>query len=1123
MNSFEKLLNPNNKDKRIEGKDNSHHNQQAANSKSDENNKIKKSIIVKNISMINKKNNTNENDDKAEKKVSQTSTETKEKRESKSMTSDKYKNIPSKVKRYLMGNQYENDNKNNKLSSSEDKENKQELDEKPIQINTNTMLNIITNKESRINNGKKYKKNEDNFHYKLNLKKGYYEKGRRQKKKGKSRGFKKNEEKKEIDYFGGMIVNEEIEINEVNDNIKSIPNNTEGKIPYFSEGYLNKEYKTQAQGRNISTPQKSPILTQKLSTIFKTNNNKKEYFQSAIRTQCKELKNIIHNEKNENEGIEKKLFFSIVEENESNNQVKEGNLLKNNFTSKPNTNIDPEIIDDFLTDEEVNSLEDEILLKVLEDNFSFKTFLPCQLNSIKHILNSKSCLTVISKGKGLCYQLPSLVFDGFTVYISPYVNKLHKHLLSLPDCLSGACLTGMTSTANRMEILDAIKEKKIKILFLTPERFIIEYLNEAFKEIRLICIDEPIQFSCIIENNVSFQKAQYFSIQSIIKENFQSTPILLLSSISDNKSITSIMRTFQIEEKETNTSLIQINENNNEEKIKEKVKERIGMMIFKEEEAKKNEMLKRIIKSQYLTQNKHFQGQILIICNFKKKSDEISFFLNQNSCNCISYHSGKTEQEKQSILFNFNSRKVKILVTTSQFLYGISKENDVKTIIFYDIPSNESIFLAYDFLKSSITSNISNDVLDMKYIHGNIFFIISDEDYYFQRNLLLSDYVDKDFINKVWEYILSSTSSFSSLNQSTGMRMKRSISNTKPEFDIDKHIKKIVFPITFTLSFSSFHDLFDGWKKNYIILYFSELSKNQKLKEMGFDLEILGIVPCIIGLRFYNKSFEETVSSENDENLSILFKISKETNGVYKFNTLEACLRLNLKPICLLKLLYDYQVRKVLYYEAKEEGMIFSIKKVPLEIDFSYIIDISVESIMKSIVYNINKLDFLYVTLRNYTIIKSDILKNERLIDDKTIKCVEDNKGIFDYVNLLLTELSKGMILNENVFSHDFLNENQKMTRPILMIESQKEKSNLSKDIMSIVNDDKQGNSVSSNLISILKLLFGISTSKNNFHISHRLWGSYKQYDYFQVYDYIKNVLEKMNDHEGNMSILKLK
>jgi ATP-dependent DNA helicase RecQ len=62
---------------------------------------------------------------------------------------------------------------------------------------------------------------------------------------------------------------------------------------------------------------------------------------------------------------------------------------------------------------------------ILKETFGYDTFRPLQREVIENVLARRDTLAVMPTGGGKsCYQIPSLMFDGLTVVVSPLISFL---------------------------------------------------------------------------------------------------------------------------------------------------------------------------------------------------------------------------------------------------------------------------------------------------------------------------------------------------------------------------------------------------------------------------------------------------------------------------------------------------------------------------------------------------------------------------------------------------------------------------------------------------------------------------------------------------------------------------
>jgi ATP-dependent DNA helicase RecQ len=112
-------------------------------------------------------------------------------------------------------------------------------------------------------------------------------------------------------------------------------------------------------------------------------------------------------------------------------------------------------------------------LQALDKYFGYKSFRVGQKEIIDAILQGNNVLAVLptGAGKSICYQIPSLVSENFSIVISPLIALMKDQVDSLNKNEALAAFINSTMSFYEAEdVLQNISYGKIKLLYVAPER-----------------------------------------------------------------------------------------------------------------------------------------------------------------------------------------------------------------------------------------------------------------------------------------------------------------------------------------------------------------------------------------------------------------------------------------------------------------------------------------------------------------------------------------------------------------------------------------------------------------------------------------------------------------------------
>ena len=114
------------------------------------------------------------------------------------------------------------------------------------------------------------------------------------------------------------------------------------------------------------------------------------------------------------------------------------------------------------------------LLKALKRYFSFDAFLDNQAEIVSSIADGADLCVVMptGAGKSLCYQLPLLLKERYSIVVSPLISLMKDQVDSLLEKnIPAACINTSVSMAEQYDAMRRAAGGEVKLLYVAPERF----------------------------------------------------------------------------------------------------------------------------------------------------------------------------------------------------------------------------------------------------------------------------------------------------------------------------------------------------------------------------------------------------------------------------------------------------------------------------------------------------------------------------------------------------------------------------------------------------------------------------------------------------------------------------
>ena len=137
----------------------------------------------------------------------------------------------------------------------------------------------------------------------------------------------------------------------------------------------------------------------------------------------------------------------------------------------------------------------ERIQKVLVKYWGYNTFLPMQKRAMECAGQGRDSVVVLPTGggKSLCFQAPAVIMEGLTVVVSPLISLMKDQVDALKECdVPAARIDSSQSAEEQRAVYAAIHEKKLKLLYVSPERLVTDDFINLLKNTKLafIAVDE---------------------------------------------------------------------------------------------------------------------------------------------------------------------------------------------------------------------------------------------------------------------------------------------------------------------------------------------------------------------------------------------------------------------------------------------------------------------------------------------------------------------------------------------------------------------------------------------------------------------------------------------------------
>ncbi|MDR0338015.1 MAG: DNA helicase RecQ [Planctomycetaceae bacterium] len=312
----------------------------------------------------------------------------------------------------------------------------------------------------------------------------------------------------------------------------------------------------------------------------------------------------------------------------------------------------------------VQNYNSEQIYSTLSSIFGFHSFRPHQEEIVRAIFQGRDVFAVMPTGggKSLCYQLPARLMEGVCVVVSPLISLMKDQVdAARINGLRAGTLNSTISADERNAVGVALRQNRLELLYISPERFNSEYFIERLKTLKVafFAIDEA---HCISEWGHDF-RPDYLALSKIVRE-FPDVPVTAFTATATPQVADDIIVRLGLR----NPHLTRASFN------RPNLFYRVTM--------------KQELDAQLRTFLARHQGESGIIYrNSRKKVEATAEMLQSYGFSVQPYHAGMSDADRHAVQEAFSKDECPIIVATIAFGMGIDKSN-VRFVVHADLPKN---------------------------------------------------------------------------------------------------------------------------------------------------------------------------------------------------------------------------------------------------------------------------------------------------------------------------------------------------------------------------------------------------------------------------------------------------
>jgi ATP-dependent DNA helicase RecQ len=304
---------------------------------------------------------------------------------------------------------------------------------------------------------------------------------------------------------------------------------------------------------------------------------------------------------------------------------------------------------------------------VLLRHFGFPDFRPSQRDVVRSILGGRDTLAVLptGAGKSACFQVPAMLLDGITIVVSPLISLMTDQVAACQRRgIPAAALTSATSSVERLVVMESLRNRSIRLLYLSPERLAASAaaLREQVGTPAMLAVDEA---HCISEWGPDFRPA--YRRLGVVRQQLGMPPVAALTGSATPEVRRDITRILGFRGGSAATEYVASFDRPNL---------RFHVRAVSSETERFKAMLAELDASPPLA---------IVYTPTRSITEAATRAIRHAGFDAVPYHAGLTSEYKLRALQRFTAAQLQVVVATCAFGMGIDAPN-VRLVVHWSMP-----------------------------------------------------------------------------------------------------------------------------------------------------------------------------------------------------------------------------------------------------------------------------------------------------------------------------------------------------------------------------------------------------------------------------------------------------